>query len=1237
MRNAMKYRNGPSLLVSILTLGLLAALPLLQTGCTQKAQDKASNQVPAISGLTFEDLATPTTAWVAKSAAPVWTMTANAGTTYLMANFAATGGGAVLNPGNLPMVSGVPVNVVPTATMTYTVTVTDAVGHSLNQSATLTVVPPPNATITAPTAAIANTTGLTASVPSDPSVNVPGTKFNWSPTNCVITSDATSPTITFTAGSANVDGSAQNMQLQCQVTNPANTPAVDTQTVTIPVNAIPPAGLSYPAKTLTFYQGLAIQTQSPAVTGAVQAYAVSPALPAGLVLDPLLGTLTGTPTALASVANYTVTATNSGGNTTAVLNIAVVAQPTLVFNTPSPQKIGPGDNSILSWTSASNVSAISIVGNPADSTLPATFPISGSANVSPAQTTTYTLTATLVGGGTEDGGTQTVTVDKTPLAFTTALSSTAVNGVVAYGGSTTLNWVLAGTPDVFTLTSPATAGSVSLLGKTSYTLSPLRRQTYTLTASNKVPSSASSGPVMVAAIGLDTLAGNITLGGGSHDGAGTAAQFNAPYNIARDPAGNIYVPDSNNHIIRVVTPQGAVSTLAGITGVPGVKDGVTGLQAQFRVPRSVAYWVDPSNSQAYLFVTEYSNSTPSNNSIRKITLNTTTTPPTATNVSLFAGTMGTFGTSGNFFDNPSGLVIDSNNNMYVSEQYYGDVLKITGLSGAQGNNYLQNGGALTVYAGNRSNDGYVDGPNASAYFYGISGIAIDSNNNLYVAEGKANRIRMITPTTTSTLAGDTAQLGLIYNSTTKPVIQGAAGFVDGKAGTSRLNTPGGLALSGNILYVADTNNNAVRAINLSTGNITTVIGSPTTGTATPGAAGSLNGQGLSATLSSPQGLLFDASGNLYISELGNNDIRKADTGLNATNFAGSAALVGSTDGPQGVGTMAINPALSANKTMAGMVQDSSGNLYVSDVYNNAIRMITPAGVMSTIAGTAGLTTAGSANGIGTAASFNQPNGLAIDGSGNIYVVDTNNSTIRMLAWDSVNKVWNVSTIAGIPGTTGATDGALGTSTFKSPYGITFNAKDGCLYVTDSGNAKIRKLVNAAGAWTVSTLAPSIVTLSFPMGIAADTAGNLYFTDRGKYYVGMLTAPTWVGTIIGGFSTSFGYATGAVGASKTTSSLFNYPQGVSVDGNGVVWVADLGNNTVGSIVYTGGVWTTNIPKVGQCALTNSPLLQAVPAGTSVGPFPATIFMPQSVLVSPSGHDLYITTNGGVAQATSIDNQ
>ena len=1215
--NAMKYTNGPRLLVSILTLGLLTALPLFQTGCSQSTQDKASNQVPAISSLAFEDLATPTTLWVAKSAAPTWTATANVGITYILANYAATGGSAVLTPGNLPVVSGVPINLVlsNTGTFVYTLRVTDAVGHSVSQSATLIVVPAPNATITAPTVAIANTVGLQASVPSDPDINVPGTTYNWRTDIGLITSDPTQPAITFTAGDANADGSAAAMNLTCVVTNPAITLTQATQTAVIQVNAVPPTNLAYPASTLTFYEGLAVQKQSPTVTGTVQSYKVTPALPAGLVLDPVLGTITGTPTALAPAANYTVTATNSGGNPPAVLNVAVVAQPTIVFNTPSPQKIGPGDNSILSWTSAPNVSAISIVGNPADATLPATFPITGSANVSPAQTTTYTLTATLVGGGTEDGGTQTVTVDKTPLAFTTALSASSIN--VAYGGSTTLNWVLAGTPDVFTLTSPDTTGSVSLLGKTSYTLSPQRRQTYTLMASNKIPSSANSGPVMVAAKGLDTLAGNITQGPGNHDGTGVAAQFNMPYFIAADPAGNLYVPDANNHIIRLVTPQGVVSTLAGIASRPGTTDGTTGLLAQFNSPRAVVYWQDASNNNApYLFVVEYGNQC-----IRKITLSTSG-PITATNVAVFAGTIGSFGTSGNKFDNPMGLILDKQNNLYVTENYDGDVLVVTGLSGATG--------TITAvpYAGQRSAYGYLDGANTSAKFDGLSGIAYDAVNNIfYVAESYSNRIRKITATTTSTIAGDNT---LAKN-------PGATGFIDGPLGTSRLNGPNGVALSGNILYIADTKNNAVRALDLTTNILTTVIGSPATGTTTVGTFGSTNGQGTSALLGGPVGLFLDASGTLIITESGNNDIRKADTSLNVTTFVGSAPVVGHSDGPQGTGTMAINPAMSTNNTMAGMVLDSARNLYVADTYNNAIRMISPAGVITTIAGTAGLGTAGHADGAGPAASFNQPAGLAMDASGNIYVADQSNSTIRQLTYDSVNKIWNVTTIAGIPLTASLVNGATGTSTFKFPYGIVASP-DGNLYVTDTGNKVIRKLTpNGGGVWTAGTLTVTGFTLSTPMGIAADSTGNLYVAERFNYFIGQLVAPvspatSWTGTVIGGFSGTKGYVDGAVGATPVTSSLFNQPQGVSVDASGIVYVADTSNNTVRKIVNVSGVWTTgpSAPVVGQAV---TPTLAV--NGTSVGPLPSSLIFPQSVLVSPSGHDLFITTNGGVAQATAID--
>jgi len=1224
MRKSLKLKIGPRILTATLGLGLLTPLALMQIGCTSPAKDKASNQIPAISTVQFADLKTPTAAWPA-TAANTWTITAGS-TTYLEANYGSVGGTAVLSPGNITLVSGTPVALTPTATTTYTVTVTDGSGHTTSQTALLNVIPAPTDVITAPAAVIANQAGQVASVPGAPT-NAPGTTYQWTYVNAIITSDPTAPSITFTPGSANTDGSAKNMSLTCVVTAPSSTPAKLTSTVTIPVESPAPTALAYSTPSPIYYLGLPIQTNVPNVTGVVQTYSVSPALPAGLALDPVLGTITGTPTAEADTPSaYTITAANSGGFTTAVVNIAVQAQPSLVFNTPSPAKIGPGGASILSWSAGASVSAISITAVPPDPTLPATFPVGNGSvnNISPTQTTVYTLTATLQGGGTEPPLTQTITVDATPLAFTTPLSATPL--LTSFGGTSTFNWALAGTPNTLSLVSPnAAAPQPVTASATSFALSPVvRRQTYTLKAVNGL-GTVSSNAVSVAAQGLDVLAGNITKGAGSHDATGTSAQFNLPSYAGVDPAGNLYVPDANNHVIRLVTPQGVVTTLAGTTGVPGTTDNKPGLQAQFNTPRSVVYWQDASNNnQPYLFVVDYAN-----HAVRKVTLSGTTMPITATNVTVFAGIVGSYQTNTTGFDNPINAVIDNKTppNLLVAENYNGDVVKVSGLSGTTGTI-----NAATV-AGARASYGYVDGANASALFDGVSGMAFDpTTGNLYVSENYNNRIRLITPTTTSTIAGDTTQ-----PPTGSTKLVGAVGFVDGGLGTSRVNGPNGLALSGHILYIADTKNNAVRALDLTTNILTTVIGSAATGTATPGTYGNMDGQGNAATLGSPYGLYMDANGTLTISETGNNDLRKADKNFNVTTFAGSAPSVGTADGPLGTGAMAINPAISTNNTMAGMVLDGSGNLFVSDTYNNCIRMVSPNGTLSTIAGTPGLGTAGHADGVGSAASFNQPAGLARDSSGNIYVADQSNSTIRQLTYDTVNKVWNVSTIAGIPLTTGVVNGATGTSTFKYPYGLTV-APDNSLYVTDTGNKVIRHLTNIGGVWTAATVTVTGFTLNTPMGIATDASGNLYVAERYSYYVGRLVgaANTWTGTIIGGFSGTKGYVEGAVTAVKTTSSLFLSPQGVSVDANGNVYVADSLNNTIRKITQVAGVWTTSTV-LGQAVTTSPAVTTAVQTGTSTGSFPASLTFPQNVLVSPSGHDLYITTNGGVAQATAIDGQ
>ncbi|MCC7288710.1 MAG: hypothetical protein IT503_21240 [Burkholderiaceae bacterium] len=257
-------------------------------------------------------------------------------------------------------------------------------------------------------------------------------------------------------------------------------------------------------------------------------------------------------------------------------------------------------------------------------------------------------------------------------------------------------------------------------------------------------------------------------------------------------------------------------------------------------------------------------------------------------------------------------------------------------------------------------------------------------------------------------------------------------------------------------------------------------------------------------LARPFGVVSDLSGNLYVAEFSAHRIRKITPDGLVSNFAGEGGVFGSADG---VGTAArfSNP--------QGLAIDGADNLYVADTGNQTIRKITPAGVVTTLAGQA--REFGFADGTGSAARFNGPRGIASDTLGDVYVADSSNQVIRRITPDGV-----VTTIAGAPGVAGSQDGAAAAARFKDPPGIAVDAA-GNLYVADQGNHTIRKITPDGVVSTIAGLAGaagyadgsgSAARFNNPEGIAVDAAGNVYVADRGNSAIRRITPAGVVSTV-----------------------------------------------------------------------------------------------------------------------------
>ena len=312
-----------------------------------------------------------------------------------------------------------------------------------------------------------------------------------------------------------------------------------------------------------------------------------------------------------------------------------------------------------------------------------------------------------------------------------------------------------------------------------------------------------------------------------------------------------------------------------------------------------------------------------------------------------------------------------------------------------------------------------------------------------------------------------------------------------------------------------------------------------------GVDGNSDGAANVAQFQYPTGIAVSSSGMVYVADPNAHRIRSITPAGVVSTFAGSG-VPGSGNGTGTAAQFAQPFALAI---------DSSNNLYVAERSGCRIRMITPAAVVSTLAGSN--SSCGSANGTGSAATFNWPWGLAVEPSGNnIYVADTDNGLIRRVTSAGV-----VSTFAGIAGSNFA-DGPVSTARFSFPGGVAAGS-DGTVYIADSGNNRIRKISGG----TVSTIAGSASSgtadgtgaaaqFDYPTGISLASNGDLYVVDNGSQRIRKVTQAGVVTTIAGGGT---GYADGA-----PASARFNDAYHVFVDSQNALYIADPGNDRIRKI-------------------------------------------------------------------------
>jgi hypothetical protein len=628
---------------------------------------------------------------------------------------------------------------------------------------------------------------------------------------------------------------------------------------------------------------------------------------------------------------------------------------------------------------------------------------------------------------------------------------------------------------------------------------------------------------------IHTFAGTGSSGYSGDGGAATAAQLHYPTGVAVDAAGDVFIDDHDSNVIREVTPDGIIHTVAG-DGTSGYSgDGGLATSAELSGPQSVAV-----NAAGDLFIADTGN-----NVVREVT------PDGIIHTIAGTGTSGYTGdgsaASAAELDGPTGVSLDATGDLFISDsgnsviREVGAALPVTVTANQTATALISSsasiaaGSTLTFTATVTNLDGETAPTGDVAFMDGSTTLGTEA-----LVDGVATFM-------TSSLAQGEHYVTAVY--------EGAEGYIESNSGITATSTIRTVAGDGGGGYTGD------------------------------------GGMATGAELSYPTATISDASGNLYIADFGNNVIRKVTPAGVISTYAGNGAAGYSGDGGQASSAELNHP--------VAMAFDASGDLFIADYNNNVIREVTPEGVISTYAGdnAAGY---GGDGGPATSAQLQQPDALIFDASGDLFIADENNHVVREVTPEGV-----ISTYAGNGDGGYSGDGGQATSAeLAKPAGLALDAS-GDLFISDCGANVVREVTPEG---VISTYAgngtaggsgdggpATSAQLNDCYGIAMDAWGDLFIADIRNSAVREVTPDGEIVTVAGNGSDGYSGDGGPAG-----SAALNNPEYVSLDSRGDLFVADISNNVIRE-VYTGVSINVTAPPATHFTVTGLPM--NVSAGTA----------------------------------------